>query len=113
MERMTQTRLTLPKTLLLCVVAAVVQAENRSFSGILTPSPMYIHYSEGYLVVPGSLDLSGLLFSTSDDGYYEKKNRTENITTSTSGSSSSGDDLVNDDGKPNRQLQGSSKVGAI
>eukprot|EP00590_Aulacoseira_subarctica_P009913 CAMPEP_0172417584 /NCGR_PEP_ID=MMETSP1064-20121228/4121_1 /TAXON_ID=202472 /ORGANISM="Aulacoseira subarctica , Strain CCAP 1002/5" /LENGTH=559 /DNA_ID=CAMNT_0013156027 /DNA_START=141 /DNA_END=1820 /DNA_ORIENTATION=+ len=111
---MTQTRLTLPKTLLLFVVAAVVQAENRSFSGILTPSPMYIHYSEGYLVVPGSLDLSGLLFSTSDDGYYQKKNRTENITTtSTSSSSSSGDDLVNDDGKPNRQLQGSSKIDIV
>jgi hypothetical protein len=80
-------------------LSTTVQGENRSFTGILTPSPEYIHYSEGFLVVPGTVDLSGLLFSTSDDGFYEAKNRTDNST------AQSNSVPVTDDGAPGRSLQ--------
>lgn len=77
-----------------------VHGENRSYSGILTATPEYIHYSEGYLVVPGTVDLSGLLFSTSDDGFYEAKNRTDGDQ-----GNRRNDVPVTDDGALGRSLQ--------
>ena len=67
---------TLLTTMLLLLCTHRATGENRTFSGTLDASPYYIHYSEGYLVAPGTLDLSGLMFSTSDDGSYEVMNRT-------------------------------------
>jgi hypothetical protein len=47
------------------------------------------------------VDLSGLLFSTSDDGFYEAKNRTDGP-----GDQSNRTDVpVTDDGVPGRNLQ--------
>jgi hypothetical protein len=43
-----------------------VTAEIRSFSGVIEASSSYIHYSDGYLVAPGYVDISGLTFRTID-----------------------------------------------
>ena len=51
--------------LLLCL-CSFATAEIRSFSGIIEAASSYIHYSEGYLVAPGYVDLSDLKFSTLD-----------------------------------------------
>lgn len=42
----------------------IVNAEIRSFSGVIEAASSYIHYSEGYLVAPGYVDISNLKFST-------------------------------------------------
>lgn len=41
-------------------------AEIRSFSGLIEAASSYIHFSDGYLVAPGYVDLNGLVFSTLD-----------------------------------------------
>jgi hypothetical protein len=84
------------------LLSTAVHGENRSYSGILTATPEYIHYSEGYLVVPGTVDLSGLLFSTSDDGFYEAKNRTDGLGDQ---GNRRNDVPVTDDEAPGRSLQ--------
>ena len=48
--------------LLLCGATA----EIRTFSGIIEAASSYIHYSDGYLVAPGYVDISGLKFQTLD-----------------------------------------------
>jgi hypothetical protein len=50
--------------LLLFCLCSFATGEIRSFSGILEAASSYIHYSEGYLVTPGYVDLSDLTFST-------------------------------------------------
>jgi len=52
-------------SLLLCL-CSFATAEIRSFSGLIEAASSYIHYSEGYLVAPGYVDLSNLKFSTLD-----------------------------------------------
>lgn len=49
---------------LLVLSPAVVHAEIRKFNGFLEPFSFFIHYSSGYLLTPGSVDLSDLTFST-------------------------------------------------
>lgn len=52
-------------TLLLAVVPA--QAEFRRFDGDIQAASNYIHYSEGYVVAPGYVDISNLVFVASTD----------------------------------------------
>jgi hypothetical protein len=55
--------------LLLLFVCSRGAAEIRSFSGQIDATSMYIHYTDGYLVAPGFVDVSGLTFSTlADEG---------------------------------------------
>lgn len=49
---------------LLC--ACGVTAEIRSFSGVIEAASSYVHYSDGYLVAPGYVDISGLNFASVD-----------------------------------------------
>lgn len=56
----------IPFFLLLLCLCSFATAEIRSFSGIIEAASSYIHYSEGYLVAPGYVDLSNLKFSTLD-----------------------------------------------
>lgn len=51
--------------LVLCLCCSVT-AEIRSFSGFIEADSSFIHYSDGYLVAPGYVDISGLKFSTLD-----------------------------------------------
>lgn len=84
----------IPLCLLLCLCACVT-AEIRSFSGILEAASSYIHYSEGYLVAPGYIDLSGLVFSTLDYIVDEEL----------------GDDFEDDDGGGNDDEEGGAEGG--
>eukprot|EP00934_Nitzschia_sp_Nitz4_P001010 Nitzschia sp. Nitz4//scaffold3_size479765//84686//86702//NITZ4_000033-RA/size479765-processed-gene-0.89-mRNA-1//-1//CDS//3329550557//1010//frame0 len=52
----------------LLVQLPAVHAEFRKFSLKLDPTSAYIHYIDGYLVTPGSIDLAGLRVYTVDDG---------------------------------------------
>jgi hypothetical protein len=45
-------------------------AEIRSFNGRIDAASMYIHYSDGYLIAPGYVDVSGLTFSTLEDEVF-------------------------------------------
>lgn len=42
-------------------------AEIRKFNGPINAASTYVHYSEGFIVAPGFIDLSELLFTTTDD----------------------------------------------
>jgi hypothetical protein len=56
--------------LLLLLVIPQVNSEIRDFSGVLAPFSFFVHYSTGYLLTPGSVDLSNLEFSVPfKDGY--------------------------------------------
>jgi len=44
-------------------------AEYRRFDGPITAASNYVHYSEGYVVTPGYVDISHLWFKTADAGY--------------------------------------------
>mmetsp|Transcript_35804 Transcript_35804/g.55091 ORF Transcript_35804/g.55091 Transcript_35804/m.55091 type:complete len:569 (+) Transcript_35804:63-1769(+) len=62
-----ETRLSLMKRgLFLTVLISVgfCGAEIRNFNGLIEADSSYIHYSEGFLVTPGYVDLSRLIFST-------------------------------------------------
>ena len=52
------------KSLLLPLVSlpTIVTAEHRRFDGPLSAASNYIHYSEGYVVTPGYVDISELEF---------------------------------------------------
>jgi len=52
---------------LLSLLLSVSYAEIREFNGLIEANSQYIHYSEGYIVAPGSIDLSKLTFTTVDD----------------------------------------------
>lgn len=54
----------------LLAAAAIVpsDAEVRHFEGPIDAASNYIHYSEGYIVTPGYVDISNLVFETVDDG---------------------------------------------
>lgn len=54
--------------LLTCSFCAIPsKAEIREFNGPVEADSTYIHFSEGYIVAPGYIDLSGLKFTTFDD----------------------------------------------
>jgi hypothetical protein len=47
----------------LFLTTSTTRAEIRSFEGIIDADSSYIHYSEGFLITPGSIDLSQLVFT--------------------------------------------------
>lgn len=51
----------------LAIAPSTTKAEIREFSGPVAADSTYIHYSEGFIVAPGFIDLSGLTFETMDD----------------------------------------------
>ena len=53
------------RTVLLIVLSlAAVRAEIREFNGVIEADSSFIHYSEGFIIAPGFIDLSGLTFTT-------------------------------------------------
>ena len=82
--------------LLLRLVTAVlllsrqINAEYRQFDGIIQAAASYIHYSEGFVIAPGTIDISNLLFSTIDSGPTTTTNDANQSSQSSSSSSSSG-----------------------
>ena len=52
------------RSILFLFVSLAVQAEIREFNGLIEADSTYIHYSEGYIIAPGFIDLSQLSFST-------------------------------------------------
>jgi len=61
----------IPLASLLALLAAApspAHAEFRSFEGPVSAASNYIHYSEGYIVTPGYVDISNLVFASADDG---------------------------------------------
>jgi hypothetical protein len=53
--------------LLLAATASLTGAEYREFNGLIEADSTFIHYSEGYIVAPGFIDLTHLTFTTVDD----------------------------------------------
>lgn len=49
------------------LAAHQINAEYRQFDGIIQAAASYIHYSEGFVIAPASIDISNLEFSTIDD----------------------------------------------
>ena len=52
------------KSLLLLTLSQIPQtlAEHRHFDGPISAASNYIHYSEGYVITPGYVDISNLEF---------------------------------------------------
>lgn len=83
----------LPLLLLVTAVLLLsrqINAEYRQFDGIIQAAASYIHYSEGFVIAPGTLDISDLVFSTIDSGPPTTKNDVNQSSQSSSSSSSSG-----------------------
>jgi hypothetical protein len=103
------------------LLARQINAEYRQFDGIIQAAASYIHYSEGFVIAPGSLDISNLLFSTIDSGPTTTTNDANQSSQSSSSSSSgtvSGGDSVgipkeytDDDEEWNDDDTGGLKVG--
>jgi len=66
--RITPCRNNVFRFVLFLILAVVTRSEIRKFEGPLDAAPDYIHFSEGYLVAPGYVDISGLRFSNNDNG---------------------------------------------
>mmetsp|Transcript_16206 Transcript_16206/g.21489 ORF Transcript_16206/g.21489 Transcript_16206/m.21489 type:complete len:584 (-) Transcript_16206:558-2309(-) len=67
-----------PVLLLLSAKIPSVESEIRTFHGELEAASNYIHFSEGYLVTPGYVDLTKLTFTTSDeDSEYDYHERAD------------------------------------
>ena len=60
----------LASVLLLLFICSTGTAEIRSFNGRIDAASMYIHYSDGYLIAPGYVDVSGLTFSTLEEEVF-------------------------------------------
>ena len=93
----------LPSLLLLLLIIITVllpstNAEYREFDGVIQAAASYIHYSEGYVIAPGSIDISDLVFSTIDNSGPTSK--TKNNAQSSSSSYSSGTDSGDSTGIP-------------
>mmetsp|Transcript_23407 Transcript_23407/g.32801 ORF Transcript_23407/g.32801 Transcript_23407/m.32801 type:complete len:621 (-) Transcript_23407:115-1977(-) len=54
-----------------CCMSNVV-GEIRSFKGRIDAASNFIHFSEGYLIAPGFVDLSELVFTTLKDDVYDE-----------------------------------------
>jgi len=111
----------LPLLLLVTAVLLLsrqINAEYRQFDGIIQAAASYIHYSEGFVIAPGSLDISNLLFSTIDSGPTTTKNdvNQSSQSSSSSGTASGGDSVgtpkeYTDDEEWNDDDTGGLKVG--
>ena len=56
------------RTVLLIILSLVsVRSEIREFNGLIDANSDVIHYSQGFLIAPGFIDLSGLTFTTQAD----------------------------------------------
>ena len=55
--------------LLILSIASILEcnAEIRNFVGKLQATADFIHYSEGFIIAPGFIDISGLTFSVAVD----------------------------------------------
>ena len=58
---------------LLATTPIPTTAEFRRFDGPINAASNYIHYSEGYVITPGSVDISNLVFASADDGGTRSK----------------------------------------
>lgn len=57
------------RLLLALLLPLTIKAEHRRFDGSISAASNYIHYSEGYVITPGYVDISDLEFeATSDAG---------------------------------------------
>ena len=86
----------LPSLLLLLLIIITVllpstNAEYREFDGVIQAAASYIHYSEGYVIAPGSIDISDLVFSTIDNNPTSTKNNAQSSSSSYSSGTDSGD----------------------
>jgi hypothetical protein len=61
-----------PLTALLAIVPLPSLAEFRRFDGPINAASNYIHFSEGYVVTPGYVDISDLIFASADNGVPSK-----------------------------------------
>ena len=63
------------KSLLLLTLSQIPQtlAEHRHFDGPISAASNYIHYSEGYVITPGYVDISNLEFEAITDVVGENK----------------------------------------
>ena len=58
-----------PLTALIAIVSISSSfAEFRRFDGPINAASNYIHFSEGFVVTPGYVDISDLIFTTADNG---------------------------------------------
>lgn len=55
------------------LAAGTTHAEFRRFDGPINAASNYIHYSEGFVVTPGYVDISHLVFATADNGGIPNK----------------------------------------
>lgn len=94
----------LAAVLLLLLMCSRGTAEIRSFNGRIDAASFYIHYSDGYVIAPGFVDISGLTFSTLEDEVF--------IPDADMGGGSD-DDTGNDDGNGDRMLDDSDKVSGV
>jgi hypothetical protein len=77
--------------LLYNILTLPTTCEIRSFQGPLDAASNYIHYSEGFIVAPGYVDISALTFST-NDAAYEGKYREPDASTGTAGENKAKDE---------------------
>ena len=59
--------------LLLSLLLTPTRAEHRRFDGPISAASNYIHYSEGYVVTPGYVDISELEFEAVSEKAGENK----------------------------------------
>jgi hypothetical protein len=87
------------RTVLVLVLSLAVQAEIRDFTGVIQADSSFIHYSEGFIVAPGYIDLSELSFSTLDNGGGVYDGEERDPTTDEDGGTGerNDDDTVDDD----------------
>lgn len=84
------------RTVLLLVFSLVIEAEIREFNGVIEADSRFIHYSEGFIIAPGYIDLSELTFTTTaggEDSDYDPEMR--DPSDETAGDSESDDDTMN------------------
>ena len=58
---------------ILLATGGTTHAEFRRFDGPINAASNYIHYSEGFVVTPGYVDISHLVFATADNGGIPNK----------------------------------------
>lgn len=94
--------MTMLRTALLLIFSLVIEAEIREFNGVIDADSSFIHYSEGFIIAPGFIDLSELTFTTTaggEDSDYDPETR--DPSDETAGDSESDDDTM-DPGDTNK-----------
>ena len=70
-------------------------AEIRKFNGMIEAASTFVHFSEGYLVAPGKVDLSGLEFAAI--GKASKGNKPVHASSANEGAEHGSEDARTDD----------------